>query len=63
MNKYEVYLTNGEVINIEAENFSTNYEHNVVRFLKGDYIIAIFVLSNICGFEKVDEFEDEEDDE
>ena len=62
MNKYEVYLTNGGVINIEADDFSTNYEYGVVRFVKGDTNIAIFVLSNIYGFEKVDEFDDEEDE-
>ena len=63
MNKYQVYLTNGEVINIEADGFSTNCEYSIVRFIKGDENIAIFVLSNICGFEKVEEFDDEEDDE
>ena len=62
MNKYEVYLTNGEVINIEADDFLTNYEYNNVRFIKEDRNIAIFVLSNIYGFEKVDEFDDEEAD-
>lgn len=62
MNKYEVYLTNGEVINIEADGFVTNYENTIVRFIKDDHIIAIFVLSNIYGFEKVDEFDDEEDE-
>ena len=63
MNKYEVYLTNGDVINIEADDFLTNYEYNNVRFMKEDCNIAIFVLSNIYGFEKVDEFDDEEDDD
>ena len=63
MNKYQVYLTNGGIIYIEADDFSTYYEYGVVRFIKGDQHIAIFVLSNIYGFEKVDEFEDEEDDE
>ena len=63
MNKYEVYLTNGDVINIEADDFLTNYEYNNVRFIKEDLNIAIFVLSNIYGFEKVDEFDDEEDDD
>ena len=63
MNKYQVYLTNGGVINIEADDFSTYYEHGVVRFIKGNQNIAIFVLDNIYGFEKVDEFDDEEDDE
>lgn len=62
MNKYEVYLTNGEVINIEADDFLTNYEYDNVRFIKEDRSIAIFILSNIYGFEKVDEFDDEEDD-
>ena len=59
MNKYQVYLTNGEIIYIEADNFLTNYEYGNVRFIKGDQNIAIFVLSNIYGFEKVDEFDDE----
>lgn len=63
MNKYEVYLTNGEVINIEADDFLTNYEYDNVRFIKDDRNIAIFILSNIYGFEKVDEFDDEEDDD
>lgn len=31
MNKFQVYLTNDEVINIEADNFMTNYENNTVR--------------------------------
>lgn len=63
MNKFQVYLTNGEVINIEADDFSTLYEYNVVRFTKDNQNIAIFVLSNIYGFEEVDEFDDEEDDD
>lgn len=63
MNKYQVYLTNGEVIYIEADDFLTYSESGIVRFLKGDNAIAVFVLSNICGFEQVDEFDDEEDDE
>lgn len=63
MNKYQVYLTTKETIYIEADDFSTYYEHGVVRFIKDDRNIAIFVLSNICGFEKVNEFDDEEDDE
>ena len=63
MNKYQVYLTNGKVIYIEADYFSTYYGHGVVRFIKDDRNIAIFVLINICGFEKVNEFDDEEDDE
>lgn len=62
MSKYEVYLTNGEVINIEADDFLTNYEYDNVRFIKEDRNIAIFILSNIYGFEKVDKFDDEEDD-
>lgn len=63
MNKYQVYLTNGEVINIEADDFMTNYEYNNVHFIKNDRNIAIFVLSNIYGFEEVNKFDDEEDDE
>lgn len=65
MNKYQVYLTNGGIINIEADDFSANYECGVVRFASDNYgeTIAVFALSNIFGFEKVDEFEDEEDDE
>lgn len=62
MNKYEVYLTNGEVINLEADDFLPDYAHNIVRFIKDDRIIALFVLSNIYGFEQVDEFDDEEDE-
>lgn len=64
MNKFEVYLTNGGIINIEADDFVTNYEHGIVRFIKDNNLnVAIFVLSNIYGFEEVDEFDDEEDDE
>lgn len=63
MNKYQVYLTNGMVIYIEADNFITNYDYGNVRFIKDDLNIAIFVLSNIYGFEKVDEFDDEKNDE
>ena len=63
MSKFQVYLTNGEVINIEADDFATNYEHGIVRFINDDKLnIAIFVLSNIYGFEEVDEFDDEEAD-
>lgn len=63
MNKFEVYLTNGEVVNIEADEFLTNFENTIVRFIKDDRIIAIFALSNIYGFQQVDEFDDEDDDE
>lgn len=63
MNKYEVYLTNGEVINLEADDFMTNYENSIVRFIKDNRHIAIFALSNIYGFAKVDEFDDEEDED
>lgn len=62
MNKYQVYLTTNETIYIEADEFIANYEHGIVRFWKGNYYdtVALFALSNICGFEKVDEFDDEE---
>ena len=61
MNKYQVYLTTQETIYIEADDFVAYYEHGFVRFVKDNENIAIFVLSNICGFEKVDKFDDEED--
>lgn len=63
MNKYQVYLTTGETIYIEADDFTIMYcEGATVRFVKDNYnnSIAVFVLSNICGFEQVDEFDDEE---
>lgn len=66
MNKYQVYLTTGEIIYIEADDFTIMYcEVGTVRFTKNNYnsSIAVFVLSNICGFEKVEKFDDEEDDE
>lgn len=52
MNKFQVYLTNGGIIYIEADDFSTYYEYGVVCFIKGDQHIAIFVLSNIYGLRK-----------
>lgn len=63
MNKYQVYLTTNETIFIEADGFRMYFDVGAVRFYKGDCdnVIAVFVLSNICGFEKVDEFDDEED--
>lgn len=66
MNKYQVYLATNETIYIEADEFIANYEYGIVRFWKDNYnnTVAIFAFSNICGFEKVDEFdyEEEEDD-
>ena len=63
MDKYEIYLTNGEVVNVEADEFLTDCVHNSVRFEKDNRTIAIFVLSNIYGFMEVDEFDEEDDDE
>ena len=63
MNKYQVYLTTNETIYIEADDFLTYCDSGIVRFLKDNNAIAVFVLSNICGFEKVNEFDDEEDGE
>lgn len=65
MNKYQVYPDSKETIYIEADDFVTNYEAGIVRFWKDNYntTVAVFVLSNICGFEKVDEFDDEETEE
>lgn len=62
MNKYQVYLATEETIYIEADGFYINSDHGTVLFIKDDKNIAAFVLSNICGFEKVDEFDDEEAD-
>lgn len=65
MNKYQVYLVTNETIYIEADDVSTDSVCGIVRFTKGGYnnVIAVFTLSNICGFEQVNEFDDEEDDE
>lgn len=64
MNKYQVYLTTKETINIEADDFTMSYEYGFVRFVKGGFnpTVAVFALSNICGFEKVDKFDDDEDE-
>ena len=62
MNKYQVYLTTNDTIYIEADDFTVNYEYGIVCFVKDRLnTIAVFGLSNICGFEKVDEFYDDED--
>lgn len=62
MNKYQVYITSDDTIYIEADDFTIYYycETGLVRFIKGscNNVIAVFVLSNICGFEQVDEFDD-----
>lgn len=63
MNKYQVYLTTNETIYIEADEFQTYCEYNYVRFLKDKQCVAVFILSNICGFEQVNAFDDEENDE
>lgn len=62
MNKYQVYLTTNETIYIEADDFTMYCEYGIVRFFKDNCnnVIAVFSLSNICGFEKVDEFDDPE---
>ena len=61
MNKYQVYLTSEDTIYIEADDFIMYREAGLVHFVKGGYnnnnVIAVFVISNICGFEQVDEFD------
>lgn len=59
MNKYQVYLTSEDTIYLEADDFTMYCEAGLVRFYKGGYdnVVAVFVLSNICGFEQVDEFD------
>lgn len=61
MKKYQVYLATKETIYIEADGFYINSDHVTVLFIKDDKNIAAFVFNNICGFEEVDEFDDEED--
>ena len=51
----EVYLTSGETITVLAERWEIDYAENKRRiaFLKGEEIVAVFMLSGICGFKEV----------
>lgn len=51
----EVYLTSGETITVLAERWEIDYAENKRRiaFLKDENIVAVFMLSGICGFKEV----------
>lgn len=63
LKKYEVYLTTGETINLEADEVYVDFINDSVRFIENEEVFAFFTLSNICGYSIVDEFADEEADE
>lgn len=59
MNKYYVYGTNSDLIEIEAEieadNFTFAYVDGFVCFFKGNNPVAIFNLNNIVGVYEIEE--------
>ena len=53
---YEIYLTTGKTITVTAKIFDLNYDRKRIAFKNeehGDFI-AMFMLSNICGFKEVE---------
>lgn len=55
MKDYYVFLNNGSVIKIKAENFVLNYDKNSVKFTTKSNVnnVAIFNFDNITGFAEV----------
>lgn len=54
MHKYEVYLTNGDTIEVKAVYANWDIDLGTIRFLNDDrYVIAFFVLKNICGWREI----------
>ena len=56
MHTYEIYLTTGKTITVTAKIFEVNYDRKRLVFKNDEYgdFIAMFMLSNICGFKEVD---------
>jgi len=55
MNKYYVYGTNSDLIEIEADNFTWSYADGYVLFSKEGKAVGIFQLSNIVGVYEIEE--------
>lgn len=55
MNKYYVYGTNSDLIEIEADNFTFAYADGFVCFFKGNNPVGIFNLNNIVGVYEIEE--------
>ena len=55
MRTYEVYLTTGNTIEVKATCANWDTDAGNIRFLNDDrYVIALFILKNICGFYEVE---------
>ena len=50
MKKFIVYLSTGERVCVESEDFDVDYSKHRVKFTAGGKNIAIFNFTNIQGF-------------
>lgn len=52
---YEIYLITGKTITVTAKIFEVNYDRKRLIFKNDEYgdFIAMFMLSNVCGFKEV----------
>ena len=60
LRKYEVYLTTGDTIKLEADQVYVDFINDIVRFFENGEAFAAFMLNNICGYSIVDEWEDDD---
>lgn len=50
---FKVYLTTGETITVLSEKWEIDYtDKRRIAFQTGEYIVAVFMLAGICGFEE-----------
>lgn len=59
MNKYEVYLTTEKTVCVNAQSFEIDRNFGIIQFIVDHMYIATFIMANISGFMKVDEFKEE----
>lgn len=55
MRKYEIYLTTGDTIELEANVVERATNHCI--FYAAERVVAMFIYENICGWCIVEEFD------
>ena len=55
MKKYKVYLTTGNIIEVEGNVVERGTNHCI--FYAAERVVAMFIYENICGWCIVEEFE------
>ena len=55
MRKYEVYLTTGNIIEVEGNVVERGTNHCI--FYAAERVVAMFIYENICGWREVEVYD------